>query len=100
VASAAVGAWFGFGFIAVTTRAASTGGGEIIYGLPPVMRALAWAPVVIALLATVLVVATMVAWRRRWWSVPSLVLYTIVAINAGLFAALLVRWGYYPVATG
>jgi hypothetical protein len=47
-----------------------------------------------------IVAATVVGWRRRWWSIPGLLLYTTVAINAALFVALLVRWGYFPVATG
>ena len=100
VAFTAVAMWFGFGFIAVTNRAASAGGGEIIYGIPPLMRLLAWAPVVMAVLAALLVVATVVGWWRRWWSVPSLLLYTIITMGAAFFVALVVRWGYFPVATG
>ena len=92
--------WFGFGFIAQTNRAAERGGGEIIYGMPAVMSVLAWAPLVIAVLAAVLVAATVIGWRRRWWSIPSLLLFTVVTANAVMFTALLVRWGYFPVATG
>ena len=29
-----------------------------------------------------------------------LLLFTTIAVNAALFVALLVRWGYFPVATG
>jgi len=100
IAFAALGTWFGFGFIAVTNRAAERGGGEIVYGMPPVMQLLAWAPVAIAALTAVLVVATVIGWRRRWWSIPGAVLFTVITVNAALFVALLVRWGYFPVATG
>jgi len=91
---------FGFGFIAQTNRAAERGGGELIYGLPMAMRVLAYAPAVLAALAALLVVAVIVGWRRRWWSIPGLLLFTIVATNAALFVALIVRWGYFPIATG
>jgi CubicO group peptidase (beta-lactamase class C family) len=100
VAFSALAAWFGFGFIAMTNRAAERGGGEIFYGLTPMMRVLAWVPAALGLLAVMIVAATVVGWRRRWWSMPSLLLYTALAINAVLFVALLVRWGYFPVATG
>ena len=100
VAFTGLGMWFGFGFIAATNRAASAGGGEIVYGMPPVMQLLGWAPVVMAALAAMLVVATVVGWWRRWWSIPSLLLYTIITMGAVFFVALVVRWGYFPVATG
>jgi hypothetical protein len=100
VAFSALATWFGFGFIAMTNRAAERGSGEIFYGLTPMMRVLAWAPGALGLLAIMIVAATVVGWRRRWWSIPSLLLYTAIAINAVLFVALLVRWGYFPVATG
>ena len=96
----ALATWFGFGFIAATNRAAERGGGEIIYGLPIGMRILAWAPVAIGLLAVILAIATMLGWRRRWWSIPGLLLFTTIAVNALLFVAILVHWGYFPVATG
>jgi len=34
--------WFGFGFIAVTNRAAERGGGEIVYGMPPLTMLVRW----------------------------------------------------------
>ena len=64
------------------------------------MQLLAWAPAVMAALAALLVVATVVAWWRRWWSIPSLLLYTVITLGAAFFVALVVRWGYFPVATG
>ena len=100
VAFTAIAMAFGFGFIAQTNRAAERGGGELIYGLPASMQVLAYSPAAIAVLALLLVLATFIGWRRRWWSVPGLVLFTVVAINAVLFVALVVRWGYFPVATG
>jgi CubicO group peptidase (beta-lactamase class C family) len=96
----AIGLWFGFGFIAQTNRAAERGGGELVYGIPPMMRLLAWAPLVLATLTALLVAATPVAWRRRWWSVPGMLLFTLITVNAVAFVALLVRWGYFPIATG
>jgi len=100
VAFVAVGLWFGFGFIAQTNRAAERGGGELVYGIPPIMQLLAWAPIVLATLAALLVAATFVAWRRRWWSIPGMLVFTVITLNAIAFVALLVRWGYFPVATG
>ena len=96
VAFVAVGLWFGFGFIAQTNRSAERGGGELIYGMPPLMQLLAWAPIVLATLAALLVLATVVAWGRRWWSVPGTLLFTVITLNAVAFVALLVRWGYFP----
>jgi CubicO group peptidase (beta-lactamase class C family) len=96
----AIGTAFGFGFIAQTNRAAERGGGDLIYGLPTNMQVLAYAPVTIAILACVLVVAAFVGWRRRWWSVPGSLTFMLIAVNAVLYVALVVRWGYFPVATG
>jgi hypothetical protein len=55
---------------------------------------------VLGALAVVLVVAAVVGWRRRWWSVPGRLIYLVIAANAVLFVAILVRWGYFPIATG
>src|SRR5689334_14585731 len=49
--------WFGFGFIAVSNRAAERGGGEIAYGLPRAMQILAYAPVALAVLSAVLLLS-------------------------------------------
>ena len=100
VAFTALGLWFGFGLIAASNRAAERGGGELVYGLPTAMRVLSYAPSVIAAITIVMFVATFIAWRRRWWSLPGLVLYSVITINAIAFVAILVRWGYFPVATG
>lgn len=100
VTSTALALWFGFGFIAASNRAAERGGGDLIYGLPPTMQLLAWAPSVLAVLAALLVIAAVVAWRRRWWSLLGRGIYAIIAINIALFVSILVRWGYFPVATG
>lgn len=96
----ALALWFGFGFIAITNRAAERGGGEIIYGLPPLMRVLGWAPIALAVLAAILLIAMIVGGSRRWWSIPGLLIFTVVTMNAILFVAILVRWGYFPIATG
>jgi CubicO group peptidase (beta-lactamase class C family) len=100
VAFTALGIGFGFGVIAASNRAAERGGGELVYGLPPMMRVLAYAPGVIAAITVVMLVATVIAWRRRWWSIPGLVLFSVITLNAVAFVAILVRWGYFPVATG
>ncbi|HUQ81849.1 MAG TPA: hypothetical protein VM076_11945 [Gemmatimonadaceae bacterium] len=60
------------------------------------MRILAWAPPVIAALACVLVAATVIGCRRGWWSIPSLLLLTTIAVNRTAFTAMLVRSGYFP----
>ena len=100
VAFTALAVWFGFGFIAVSNRAAERGGGEIVYGLPVAMRVLAYAPLAIAVLAAVLVVAMILGWQRRWWSIPGTLIFITITANALLFVAILVRWGYFPIATG
>ena len=100
VAFTALGAWFGFGLIAATNRAAERGGGELVYGLPAVMRVLSYAPGAIAVITALMLIATFLAWRRRWWSLPGLVLFSVITLNAIAFVAILVRWGYFPVATG
>jgi len=100
VAFTALAIWFGFGFIAVSNRAAERGGGEIVYGLPMAMRVLAYAPLAIAVLAALLLVATIVGWQRRWWSIPGTLIYIAITANALLFVGILVRWGYFPIATG
>ena len=100
VAFTALTAAFGFGFIAQTNRAAERGGGEIIYGLPTAMQVLAYAPAVLAGLACALVIATIAGWRRRWWSIPGRLIFAVITVSAVLFVALIVRWGYFPVATG
>jgi CubicO group peptidase (beta-lactamase class C family) len=99
VAFTGLAVWFGFGFIAVSNRAAERGGGEIVYGLPMAMQILAYAPVAIAVLAVLLMVATILGWQRRWWSIPGTLIYITITANALLFVAILVRWGYFPVAT-
>lgn len=96
----ALAVWFGFGFIAATNHAAGQGGGEIVYGLPRVMQILAWAPITLAALTVVLIVAMVLGGTRRWWSIPGLVIYTLITLNAVLFVAILVRWGYFPLAAG
>jgi len=100
VAFTVLAVWFGFGFIAASNRAAERGGGEIVYGLPPMMRILAWAPLAMAFLAAILVATAILAWRRRWWSIPGLLIFTTISVNALVFVAILVHWGYFPVATG
>ena len=100
VSAAALAAWFTFGFIATSNRAAEGGGGELVYGLPQSMQLLAWAPSLLAVLTALVVLATVVGWRRRWWSIPGRLLYTVIALNIVLFFAILVRWGYFPVAAG
>jgi len=42
----------------------------------------------IALLAAMVIGGT-----RRWWSIPGLVIYTVITLNAVLFVAILVHWG-------
>ena len=100
VAFTALAVWFGFGFIAVSNRAAERGGGEIVYGLPVAMQVLAYAPLAIALLAAMLMAATIIGWQRRWWSIPGTLIYITITASALLFVAVLVRWGYFPIATG
>ena len=100
VASTAIAIWFGFGFIAVSNRAAERGGGEIVYGLPPTMRVLSYAPAALAVCSALLVVALGLGWRRRWWSIPGILIFATVTASTLLFVAVLAHWGYFPVATG
>jgi CubicO group peptidase (beta-lactamase class C family) len=100
VAFVTLGMWFGFGLIAASNRAAERGGGDLVYGLPPAMHVLSYAPGVIAVITVLLLIAMFSAWRRRWWSIPGLVLFSVITLNAIAFVAILMRWGYFPVATG
>jgi hypothetical protein len=89
---------FAFGFIAVTTRAAAAGGGDIIFGLSPAQNVLARVPALIIVLASCATALTIVAWRRRWWKLTGQLVMTIVAISAIGFSTLLIHWGYFPTA--
>jgi hypothetical protein len=96
LAFAGLAVWFGFGFIAEIVRAAERGGGEVVYGMPTIMVVLAQVPCVLAALTLVIVLSSVRAWRRKWWSLPGRMCFSLIALSAFCLIALLVHWSYLP----
>ena len=87
--------WFGFGFIARSTRMFGEGTG-LVLGVSAGMRAMAAIPVVMTLLAALLVALCLRAWRRRWWDAPRRALMSVYVVGALVTLAFLIRWNYLP----
>jgi hypothetical protein len=88
--------WFGFGFVARSTRMFGNGTG-LVLGVSAGMRAMAVIPLVMAALAALLVVLSVASWRRGWWDVGRRGLMTIYVVGALATIAFLIRWNYLPV---
>jgi hypothetical protein len=56
---------------------------QTVFGLSPWARAIFLLPLLIACLAVGMIGFTILAWARRWWSLPGRVHYTLVTL-AGL----------------
>ena len=65
---------------------------KLIYGMTPEMVALLWAAIAFALLALLLLVFALQAWRRCWWTRWGRVYYSIIAVTALLFVLFLAQW--------
>ena len=87
--------WFGFGFIARSTRMFGNGTG-LVLGVSGGMRAMVVIPFVMTALAVLLVVLSGVSWRRGWWDVGRRGLMTMYVVGAVATIAFLVRWNYLP----
>ncbi|HKG94153.1 MAG TPA: serine hydrolase domain-containing protein [Gemmatimonadaceae bacterium] len=85
---------FGFGFLARSVRLLENA--ELLYGLTPAMRVLAWAPWAIVALAIGLCVLSVRAWRKRYWSLAGRLYFVAIALDALVMVAVLVRWSYLP----
>jgi CubicO group peptidase (beta-lactamase class C family) len=88
-------AWFGFGFIARSTRMLESTTG-IVTGMTPGMRLLLQLPYALGLLAAFILGFAIAAWRRGYWGPARRTYYTLVAMMALLAVAFLVRWNYLP----
>ncbi|MDP9179154.1 MAG: beta-lactamase family protein [Gemmatimonadota bacterium] len=88
-------AFFGFDFIAASTRMIENANG-IVYGVPAEFRTLAFMPWVLAVLAFLMVVSAIAAWPARWWDVTRRTLYALVTVCAVLTIVFLLRWNYLP----
>jgi hypothetical protein len=86
---------FGLGFVARSNRLLESG--ELFFGMPETLTALAWIPVVHAVLAAALLIAVVFAWRRRWWDRVRRVLFTVSAALAALQVIFLIHWNYLPI---
>jgi hypothetical protein len=72
---------------------------ETILGLPAWAQILFLAPWVIAALAIAMMVCTVAAWVRGYWSLPGRIHYTLVALAALTFVAWLAYWNLWRIAT-
>ena len=87
--------WFGFGFIARSTRMFGNGTG-LVLGVSAGMRAMTMIPFVMVVLAAFLVGWCVMSWRRRWWDVARRCLMSVYVVGALATIAFLIRWNYLP----
>ncbi|MBL8982315.1 MAG: hypothetical protein JNL26_09020, partial [Gemmatimonadetes bacterium] len=95
VVATALSVAFTFGFIARSTRDLGRGQG-IALGMDA--GAMAWlgVPWLIAAGALVLCVLGVLAWRRRWWSVPGRSCFSVLALSQLVMAHFLWWWNFLP----
>lgn len=65
---------------------------QMAYGMPPEMEALLWIPPLVAVLACVLAWLSFRLWRRRQWSLPMRIYYSLLALAALLFIPFCWNW--------
>lgn len=65
---------------------------ELVYGDPPLLRAMQVLPLLIIALAAAALAFTVVVWRRRYWGVAGRVHYTLVAAAGLAFVWFLYYW--------
>jgi len=68
---------------------------QTVFGLSPWARPLFLLPLVIAILAIGMIVFTLLAWTRRWWSMPGRMHYTLVTFAALAFVWWLFYWNLW-----
>jgi CubicO group peptidase (beta-lactamase class C family) len=88
-------AFFGFDFVAASTRMIENANG-IVYAVPEEFRTAAYVPWVMAVLAFMMAVGALAAWLSRWWDPLRRTLYTVVTVCAVLTVVFLLRWNYLP----
>jgi hypothetical protein len=65
---------------------------ELVYGDPPLLRAVEVLPLPIVALAAGALASTVPAWRKRYWGVAGRVHYTLVALAGLAFVWFLYYW--------
>ena len=65
---------------------------DFVYGVPPAIKALLWIPILTTLLALVVLLFAVWAWRSRLWSVWDRLHYSVVAAAGLIFAWFFVYW--------
>jgi len=65
---------------------------DFVYGVPPGIKALLWIPIVTTLLASVVLLLAVWAWRSRLWSVWNRLHYSLVAAAGLIFVWFFVYW--------
>lgn len=88
-------AWFGFGFVARSSRMLMSATG-IVTGMTAGMRLLLQLPYALGLLAAFVLGFAVSAWRRGYRGPARRVYYSLIATFAVLAVAFLVRWNYSP----
>ena len=68
---------------------------ETVFGISPWAQYLFLLPLPIAILAVGMVVFTVLAWARRWWSLPGRVHYTLVTLAGLTFIWWMVYWNLW-----
>lgn len=95
-ACAALAVAFTAGFVVLTADGNRMN--EVIMTGSPLLTVLPFVPAAMLLTGTAVVVATPIAWRRRWWPLPGLLGYTVLALASVAFLA--VALDYNLVALG
>lgn len=96
VLTAVAFATFGLGFVARSNRMLQTG--ELFFGMPDVLLALAWIPPVHTGLVVAMLALCILAWRKRWWGLTRRLLLTVLIVFFALQVVFLVRWNYLPMS--
>jgi hypothetical protein len=68
---------------------------QTVYGLPGWAHVLFVLPVVIAALSVGLLVFAILAWMRRFWSLPGRIHFSLVALSGLAFVVWLVYWNLW-----
>ena len=91
-AVAALNLFFVVTFVLLLLRVLREGAGEFNFGVPPAVVALLYIPLISTVLTLPLPVFAAMVWKRRCWSLPGRVHYTLVAMTAIGFLPFLYYW--------